>query len=70
MTEERWQHIISSHRALTDHLEDVLNTIRLGYRHQDALQPFKYFYRRRYDNLPGDYNRIPVVVYIVQITGT
>ncbi len=62
MTEERWQHIISGHRALAEHLENVLDTIRLGNRQQDALQPFKYFYRRHYNNLPGYYNRITVVV--------
>ena len=62
LTDERWQHIISRHKALTAHLDDVLATIRLGRRRQDALKPFKFFYSRRCSTLPGQYNRITVVV--------
>ena len=62
LTEERWQHIVSRHRALTGHLDDVLKTIRLGRRRQDALQPFTYFYHRRCETLPGYYNSITIVV--------
>lgn len=62
LTRERWQHIVSRHRTLAEHLDDVLNTLRLGRRQQDALQPFKYFYHRRCDTLPGYYDRITVVV--------
>jgi hypothetical protein len=62
LTEERWLHISSGHLALKGHLEDVLDTLRLGRRRQDQLQPFKYFYRRHCDTLPGAYNRIAVVV--------
>ena len=62
LTQERWQHIVSRHRALLGHLDDVLNTLRLGRRRQDALQPFKYFYYRHSDSLPGYYNSIAVVV--------
>jgi hypothetical protein len=62
LTEERWQHIISRHKPLAEHLDDVLATIRQGRRQQDALQPFKFFYRRRCETLPGYYNSITVVV--------
>lgn len=62
LTEERWQHIVSRHRALAGHLDDVLNTLHLGRRRQDALQPLKYFYHRRCETLPGYYNSITVVV--------
>lgn len=62
LTAERWQHIVSRHRVLAGHLDDVLNTLRLGHRRQDALQPFKYFYHRRCETLPGYYNSIIVVV--------
>jgi len=62
LTEERWQHIASRHKPLAEHLDDVLATIRLGRRQQDSLQPFKFFYRRRCEILPGYYNSITVVV--------
>jgi hypothetical protein len=62
LTGERWQHIVSRHRVLAGHLGDVLSTLRLGHRWQDALQPFKYFYHRRCKTLPGYYDSITVVV--------
>jgi hypothetical protein len=62
LTEERWQHIITGHRALTEHLDDVLKTLQSGRRRQDSVQPFKYFYHRRCTTLPGYYNSITVVV--------
>ncbi len=62
LTQERWQHIIIRHKALARHLDDVLNTIRLGRRRQDSQQPFKYFYQRHCDKLTGYYNSITVVV--------
>jgi hypothetical protein len=62
LTEERWQHITFRHKPLTDHLDDVLATIRVGRRKQDPFQPFKYFYHHRCDTLPGAYNAIIVVV--------
>jgi hypothetical protein len=62
LTEERWQHIISGHRALVNHLDEVLRTLQLGRRRQDVVQPFKYFYHRRCATLPGYYNSITVVV--------
>ena len=61
LTEERWRHITIRHPTLTDHLKDVLNTIRFGRRKQDRLQTFKYFYHRRCDGLPGLYTHITVV---------
>lgn len=62
LTEERWQHIAMRHPQLINHLKNVLNTIRFGRRKQDRLQPFKYFYYRRCDSLPGFYTHITVVV--------
>ncbi|MDI6768332.1 MAG: hypothetical protein QMD04_01495 [Anaerolineales bacterium] len=62
LTGERWQHILSRHKALASHRDDVLSTIRTGRRRQDLLTPFKYFYSRRCDTLPGLYNSITVVV--------
>jgi hypothetical protein len=62
LTEERWRHIISGHRALAGHLDDVLKTLQSGRRRQDSVQLFKHFYRRRCETLPGYYNSITVVV--------
>jgi len=62
LTEERWQHIASRHRALAGHRDDVLNALRLGRRRQDALQSFKYFYHHSCNTLPGYYDSITVVV--------
>jgi len=62
LTEERWAHITFRHKPLADRLDDVLATIRAGRRKQDPLQPFKYFYHRRCNALPGAYNTIIAVV--------
>lgn len=62
LTEERWQHIVLRHKVLAAHRDDVLTTIRFGRRRQDALKPFKFFYTRRCDTLPGYYNSLTVVV--------
>lgn len=62
LTEERWQHILLRHPPLSNHLKDILNTIRFGRRKKDRLQPFKYFYHRRCDTLPGLFTHITVVV--------
>ena len=39
LTNERWQHIISSHPQLKERRAEVLNTIRSGKRWQDARLP-------------------------------
>lgn len=62
LTEERWRHICARHKPLANHLDDVLATLRAGRRRQDPIQPFKYFYHRRCDTLPGAYNTITLVV--------
>ena len=62
LTEERWLHILDGHDELTDRLDDVLDTIKLGQRTQDALEPQKYRYYRAYDDLMYGFNHIVVVV--------
>ncbi len=62
LTEERWQHIVEFHAPLSDHLHDVLATIRGGRRRQVARQPQKYRYARRCEQLPGKFNGIVVIV--------
>ncbi|MEZ4729963.1 MAG: hypothetical protein R3E79_22770 [Caldilineaceae bacterium] len=62
MTEERWQHIISKHRELIGHREDVLETIRKGNRRQERRDPQRYRYRRACYTLRNGDNHITVVV--------
>lgn len=62
LTEERWEHITSKHRELTDHIDDVLNTIRLGRRRQEQRDPRTYKYYRRCEDLSFPFNHIFVVV--------
>ncbi len=62
LTEEQWAHIISGHRELRHHLDDVLNTIRQGRRRQQPTDPNSYVYRLRCDSLRPPYNGIMVVV--------
>lgn len=61
MTDERWQHIISSHPQLKERRAEVLNTIRFGKRWQDARLPEKFYYLKPFP-FPGAYNAIKVVV--------
>jgi hypothetical protein len=62
MTQERWEHIISKHLELTNHLDDVLNTLRTGKRKQNKRDPQNYTYRQKCDSLPAPYNHIVVAV--------
>jgi hypothetical protein len=62
LTEEQWAHIISGHRELCHHLDDVLNTIRQGRRRQQPTDPNSYVYQLRCDSLRPPYNGIMVVV--------
>ena len=62
MTSERWEHIISKHHDLIDHLDDVLDTLKKGKRRQERRDPQRYRYRYRCLILPNDNNRITVVV--------
>ncbi len=62
LTEERWKHIVEGHEELSEHLDDVLDTVRKGHCKQDAILPYKYTYTRRCEDLPGDFDRIVVKV--------
>lgn len=62
LTEEQWQHIVTGHSELRDHLEDVLNTIRRGRRQQQPQDPQAYVYRLPCDTLRSPFNGILVVV--------
>ena len=45
---------------MSEHLDDVLDTVRKGHRHQDVILPYKYTYMRRCEDLPGDFDCIVV----------
>ena len=62
LTEEQWEHIISRHGELRNHLEDVLNTIRLGKRKQQSQDPQAYVYHWQCETLRYPFNGIIVAV--------
>jgi hypothetical protein len=62
LTEERWNHIVSRHRELRDHLNDVLETVRRGHRQQQPHDSQTYVYRLPCESLCPPFNGIMVVV--------
>lgn len=62
LTEERWAHILGSRPELEQYFEQFLETLRTGYRKQDALIPNKYRYFRYFDGLLPDNNHLVLVV--------
>jgi hypothetical protein len=73
LTEERWAHILRYHSDLNGLLDELLDTLRKGYRRQEPADPGKYKYYEPCDALPLDYNTIVVVVKFgtqIQADGT
>lgn len=66
LTDERWGHILENHWELSNHLDDVLLTVRTGRRKQSATDPHKYTYYKEFDNLLHNYTHIVVVVKLVR----
>ena len=64
LTQERWQHIIdpANHPEMADYEDHLKETIQLGRRRQEPLNPRKYRYSRCFDDLPGDSNHIVAIV--------
>jgi hypothetical protein len=64
LTEERWAHIIEpmNHPEMADYEEELKETIRLGRRKQDVLNPQKYRYTQAFDNLPAYNTHIVAIV--------
>lgn len=64
LTEERWNHITepNNHPEMVDYESQVQDTIRLGRRRQDSLNPQKYRYSKEFDNLVEDNTNIVVIV--------
>ena len=62
LTEERWEHIKYWHPDLEDHLDEVLQTVKVGKRRQDIMDPNKYIYFRETKTLLPEYNFIVAIV--------
>ncbi len=62
LTEERWEHICDGHPEMMAYEAAVRETIRNGRRHQDALEPQKYYYQYAVSNLPGRRTHIEAIV--------
>ena len=64
LTRERWQHIINpdNHPEVEPYLDSLRETIRLGWRKQDAHVPNSYRYYRAFPNLPDDNTHLVVCV--------
>lgn len=64
LTQERWEHIIeaTNHPEMESYEEELKETIRKGSRKQDSLNPQKYRYSCRFDNLPMNNTHIVAIV--------
>jgi len=62
LTDERWAHIVETHEEMINHRRQVLMTVGAGQRHQDAFDPTKYKYSKRFRVLPEGFTHLVVVV--------
>ena len=64
LTQERWEHITEdiNHPEMADYEEELKETIRIGKRTQDTLNPQKYRYSMTFDNLAGYNTHIVALV--------
>ncbi len=64
MTEERWEHITHpmNHSEMWDYEDELRQTIRNSSRKQEALDPQKYRYSQRFENLTAKNTHIIAVV--------
>jgi len=73
LTEERWDHILENHPEMADYEAHLQATIRQGRRRQELLNPRKYRYTHRFDDLPDETNHVVAIVlfgFEVDATGT
>ena len=64
LPQERWEHIIddTNHTEMEAYEDHLKITIKNGKRKQEPLNPRKYRYYHRFDDLPDDANHIIAVV--------
>ena len=66
LTWERWyDHILLYHSEMTVFFAELRDTVRVGHRWQDPLNPYRYRYVRWFDDLASDeYNCIVAIVIV------
>lgn len=66
LTDERWEHITNpmNHPEMLEYEEDLRETICLGRRKQDALNPQKYLYSKEFEDLTAQNTHIVAVVFL------
>lgn len=62
LTDERWAHIVETHEEMMNYRRHVLMTVGTGQRRQDAFDPTKYKYSKRFRDLPEGFTHLVVVV--------
>lgn len=64
LTEERWEHIIepSNHPEMLGYERELKETVRLGRRKQDALNPQKYRYSKSFERLAEENTQLVAIV--------
>ena len=64
LTEERWEHITNAmnHPEMSDYEDELRETIRLGSRKQETLNPQKFRYSPAFDDLTANNTHIIAVV--------
>lgn len=64
LTHERWEHIVDpiNHPEMAEYEEQLRETIRMGTRKQDPLNPRKYRYVKAFDRLAEDNTHIIAIV--------
>lgn len=70
LTDERWYHIIDpmNHPEMINFEEHLKDTIRLGQRQQDLLNPQKYRYIRAFNDLVrGNTHIVAIVIFRFKI---
>lgn len=62
LTEEQWDHVLEGHPEMAVHEQQLRETVRLGVRSQDSLNPQKFRYLRAFRGLWGDNTHLEAVV--------
>jgi hypothetical protein len=64
LTQERWEHIKDplNHPEMEDYEEGLKETVQIGIRKQDSLNPQKYRYSKEFDNLPANNTHLVAIV--------
>ncbi len=62
LTDERWRHIVETHEEMVNFRDLLFATVRTGHRRQDAFDPSKYKYVKRFADLPQEFTHVVAVV--------